>query len=327
MTALEEMQHVVVTGHGRSGTNLVLDLLDTSADTICRNEANEVAGAHLNALEPGFFPFNTSAQEAFERLLHESIYYRSARDRFLYRHKTFYQRTPLALAYLYLLQFTHARAKLHPKSAHKEWKLPAMVYNQEALKTAVGVHKILLWPARLLAAQRALHTLRIIHVIRAPEAFLQSWYARYVLFHPRGAEYVFEENCLSGCHIASHFGRDTRALYTDGYSLEALLEGEAWRWRYVNEVMFDALKESPRYLLVNYADLMRSKSEVAEQVASFCGLEFSQRMHDRVGQNQNRLFTSRNRQLLDPELVARISNRVLENSTLSTLFELVPKQN
>jgi hypothetical protein len=322
----DEVQHVVVTGHGRSGTNLVLDLLDASANTICRNEANEIPDACLNRLEPGYFPPETQDAEVFWALLNDSIYYRSNRDRFRYWHKNFYRQTLLQSTYLNMLQHSHLRKALHPLTAGKEWKLPDGIYNRQAVAAAVAVHKILLWPGRLLSAHEALDKLKLIHVIREPEGFLQSWYGRYVLHHPNGGEQVFADNRSSVVRIMSCFGRDAETLYAGGYTLKALLESEMWRWRYANEVMFDALSGSQRYLLVTYADAVHRKSEVAEKLANFCGVQFDEGMRKRIGQNENTLFANRKQHLLDPTLVDEVSHRVLESSTLSAVFAPVPQK-
>lgn len=320
MTTENEMQHVIVTGHGRSGTNLVLDLLDTSPHTICRNEANEIRDACLNQLEPGFFPPETQDSDVFWTLLNKSIYYRSNRDRFRYWHKEFYNQAPLQSAYLGMLRYAHLRKALHPWQSGKEWRLPEGIYDKQSVAAAVAVHKILLWPGRLLTAHSALEQLRIVHVIRNPEDFLQSWYARYVLERSGGPEQVFRDNHPSANRIMSYFGRDGQALYSDGFELEALIESEMWRWRYVNEILFKSLKDSQRYLIITYSDATRRTVDVAERLTDFCGLEFSSQMRARIQHNENTLFARRKKYSLNPELAKSTVRRVLSDSPLKDLI-------
>ena len=46
-------RYVLITGQGRSGTNWLLEILDQSRQTHCRNEPNGCAGSALSALPLG----------------------------------------------------------------------------------------------------------------------------------------------------------------------------------------------------------------------------------------------------------------------------------
>src|SRR5262249_7473253 len=48
--------YVLIAGCGRSGTNWLLDILNQSRQTHCRNEPNQCAGSALAALPRGFAP-------------------------------------------------------------------------------------------------------------------------------------------------------------------------------------------------------------------------------------------------------------------------------
>jgi len=43
-------KYVIVTGHGRSGSNLILDMLDCHEATFCRNESNKLKSSKLSRL-------------------------------------------------------------------------------------------------------------------------------------------------------------------------------------------------------------------------------------------------------------------------------------
>jgi hypothetical protein len=57
--------YALIAGHGRSGTNWLLHLLDRSATTHCRNEPNEIAGNAFAALPTPFVPIADGDADAF----------------------------------------------------------------------------------------------------------------------------------------------------------------------------------------------------------------------------------------------------------------------
>src|SRR3712207_4350983 len=55
-TTPQQADYVLIVGHGRSGTNWLLDILDNSPRTHCRNEPNEIAASPLAKLPSPYVP-------------------------------------------------------------------------------------------------------------------------------------------------------------------------------------------------------------------------------------------------------------------------------
>jgi len=86
-----DRKYVVITGHGRSGSNLLLDMMDCHEATFCRNEPNELKLSRLsglpNPLMPEALPADFSCQ--FSAALEEAAVCNGARDRVRHSHKQY----------------------------------------------------------------------------------------------------------------------------------------------------------------------------------------------------------------------------------------------
>ena len=76
--------HVLVVGHGRSGTNMVLDLLDCHRMSFCRNEPNELHGTAFTGLGDAMFgdPVPEDFAARWQRAVIRTARSNGARDRF-----------------------------------------------------------------------------------------------------------------------------------------------------------------------------------------------------------------------------------------------------
>lgn len=319
-----DFQHVIITGHGRSGTNLVLDLLDCSSTTICRNEPNEVTRSSFRNLKDGFFPPDNPEEDApeFGRVLAASKERMSPRDRFPVDYKRHYRNRFGLKRFLDIRGRRPGRralALLRGADYSEEWAIPHVFYDIDAFKAALPVYKILLWSGRIAASHDVLTGQKVIHVVREPRSFIMSWYARYVVAVHGGEQKVFYDNMRSAQDISRHYGHDP--IDMRAFSVPGLIESELWRWRYVNEHLYDALKGSPRYLPVTYATVMSSKPEAARNMAAFCGLDYDPAFEKRVRGNENTLFAKRQDPILDRNMVDDLIATVMEGSTLTSLLE------
>ena len=76
--------YVIVVGHGRSGTNMVLDLFDCHRGTLCRNEPNELHGSAFTGLGDAMFgdPIPSDFADRWHAAVMQSMGSNGARDRF-----------------------------------------------------------------------------------------------------------------------------------------------------------------------------------------------------------------------------------------------------
>lgn len=320
-----DFQHVIVTGHGRSGTNLVLDLLDCSSQTLCRNEPNEVLKSGFDALGEGFFPPAVPDRDAelFGNSLVAAKKRVSVRDRFPLpvNYKSHFQYSFGLKRFMDLRGRRPSRKILRVvKGADysEEWGIPDLFLKTSAFRSAVPVYKILLWSGRIAASHATLNGQKVIHVVRDPQSFIMSWYARYVGSVEGGDEKVFYDNMRSALQIAEHFGHDASAMRA--FSVPGLIESELWRWRFVNEHLYCNLKGSPRYLPIIYKQIMSGKVATAERMADFCGLPFDKAFAKRVGDNENVLFKQRKDPVIDRAIVAERIETVMKGSPLAPLL-------
>ena len=308
--------HVLVVGHGRSGTNMVLDLFDCHRMTFCRNEPNELHGAAFTGLGDAMFgdPEPSDFAARWQQAVAQSIRSNGARDRFG-TDKDYFRSDLHARLGQAVMSRARLRARLLPRQDGRtveEWPCPGLYYDHEALARALPVLKILLAPAWTRRAHDLGGTQRVVHVIRRPEGFVQSWWSRYVTGIGGGPEQVFADNLPSLRRILQHFGR--AGEMPQGYSLRALLVSELWRWRYMNEMLADGLSGSERYLPVPYEAVMAERTAWAEKIYAFAGLEMTAAARAQVTGMRNTLFGQRKPDGLEPGLVAAAVDEITADS-------------
>lgn len=326
MTGPELQKHILVVGHGRSGTNMVLDLLDCHPDTFCRNEPNELVGTAFTDLGDAMFPEPDRAgfEANWRRSIARTIRASGARDRFV-TDKDYFRSDWRARIGQSLMSRGKIRACLLPRSGGKvveEWPCPGLYYDSAAQARALPVLKILLCPAWTLRAHDLIPSQHVVHVVRRPQGFIQSWWGRYVTGIGGGPEKVFADNQPSLIRILKYFGH-TQDM-APAYSLEALVASELWRWRYVNEVMLAQLSGSPRYLKLAYEEVMADKLHWAKNIYGFAGLEMTPASRHAVKTMENTLFGARKPDGLDPALVADAIEQVMAGSQWRTQLLNVP---
>lgn len=318
MAGTELQKHVTIVGHGRSGTNLALDLFDCHRNTFCRNEPNELAGTGFDALGDAFFaqPEVPDFPARWQAAVTKTIRSCGVRDRF--GPDKIYFRSSLRTR---IGQEVMSRATLRAPllfGSGEEWPCPGFYYDKPAQARALPVLKILLTPAWILQAHDAFPTQHIVHVVRPPAGFIQSWWNRYVTGIGGGPEKVFADNQPSVQRILAHFGREEMPAT---YSQQGLLVSELWRWRYMNELLLESLHGDPRYLLAPYADLTQNRLSWAERLYDFAGLEMDDAARAKIASMENTLFGARKTDAVDPALIAEATEQVLSDSPWAEMLK------
>lgn len=309
-----DLEHIIVAGHGRSGTNLALNLLDCSAQTICRNEPNEIEGTFA-PLGDGFFPPDDPERDArlLSTALDQAIFLNSRRDNPNYAHKPYVRNANLLLLYVRILN----RLSRHTAGHESERRLPSLLYVPSEIAKCLPVFKILLWPGRIAATHAHLPGQRVIHVVRNPATFLKSWFTRYVHETAGDETRVFQDNLPSIRKILPIFGQDPDRIST--FNDRNLLESELWRWRYMNETLYAALHQSERYMHVIYTDLVSEPEQHAERMMAFCGLQTDPALEARIGRTEN-IFRPSGAKQPDANLIADVVETVMSGSRLCEIL-------
>ena len=283
---------VLITGRGRSGSHRVLDILDCSEDTLCRNELNKLEGGALAALPNGFFlgdqgeGFPALWREARDRAARSF----GARDHLGVRPKAYladWQRERVA-PILAKRSARRALSALAPKLRAEEWPAGPL-YGGKDVERAVPVFKALMcqgWADAILPADPYFF---VVHNMRRPDDFLRSWWERYVLAH--GPEKVWADSLETIGRVLEAFG-EAPGRFTD-YSDAGLVETEVWRWRYVNEFLFERYADHPRYAVVTFQEASDDPVALARRLYAMVGLGFGDAEEARVEALRNTKFKPR----------------------------------
>ncbi|MEO1013661.1 MAG: hypothetical protein AAFX08_00585 [Pseudomonadota bacterium] len=288
----QPVEYVVIAGHGRSGSNRLLDVFDQHPRTLCRNEPNEASGSPFDALPGGFFldgPDRHGFIDAWRRAIAQAGRQASVRDRLAVECKDYAGpawRRRIARPALARPRVRALAAFAAPALRQETFPAAPLFAAAAALEQSLPVFKLLLKPGWLLTAFPEEPGMRLALNVRAPRPFLRSWRRRYVA--AVGPEKVFADNHATLGRILDHFGESADRF--DRFTEATLYESELWRWRYMNETLFTACRNDPRFALVTYEGFEESIAEEARRLYDLAGLEFDDAARTRVESMRNTLF-------------------------------------
>ena len=312
--------HIVIAGHGRSGSNRLLDILDCHPNTFCRNEPNEIAGSAFLDLPNGFFPSgNADFVDQWQKAVERARFEVSGRDRLGTIPKNFHASPASRLLGRYILAKRRLRQNLGlfmPDWRRETWSASSGYADREKLAGATPVFKILLSQGWLLDALPHEPSLRVILNIREPRAFLRSWFYRYV--DAVGRDQVHHDNMRTMTQILDHFGVDDPGIST--FNDANLLKSELWRWRYVNEPLFVAFRDHPQFMVATYEEMDADLAAVSARCLAFCDLEVTPSISAEIAQLKNSLFPDKPRDLEADDIVDDIVSKVLTDSPLPEIW-------
>lgn len=310
---------LIIAGNGRSGSNRLLDFLDKSTLTICRNEPNKIVGGEFFDIGHEYLAqgFKHDQLDQLLLALHRATIRRSSRDRLDFKNKTYINRSGKVL--LPLMEKQKIRQLLMGLSIiqdQNEWTLHHSFMKPEIFPQSLLVLKLIACPVWAKALIKKSPHIRILHNIRNPIEYLNSWYNRFIL---NGVGYKsFKQNFSDMPKIFEYFGKPI-PTGLDSVTVENLVEVELWRWRYVNEFIYNHAGCSDRYLMVTYADIEHDPKVVLKKVYDFANLTLDDKMLESVHSMKNKLFSKPHTDRLDQALCARLLGKVMTGSTLNTL--------
>jgi hypothetical protein len=319
--------YAIIVGQGRSGTNWLLDLLDLSPRTHCRNEANELADSPLAQLPSPTVrnDFSEDFGQQWDRAIALSALRLGARDSIGTHPKDHLYEPARRLGGAALLNKNKARKLLSlttPSLGTTEWFVPWWFASERSLKGAYLVLKLNQVPAwaqwLLLNRPQAL----VIHIVRHPGGFLNSWQKRYLaLEDPEAVKKAnfqrLEQIAKSDPHWAERFG-----------NLEAMSvhESELWYWCYATETIHNEgcdprsapVENRKNYLPVVYEELVADALAKTKQIYEKCHLPWTVDIERKVTQkafNSKTIATAWRNKLSSEhvKLVERILDRSLMN--------------
>lgn len=311
--------HVIIGGAGRSGSNRLLDLFDCHPEVVCRSEPAGLAGGEFRAFAPdGDPPVGPADLERFASAAARARARRGAIDRQMRLDKSFFRPRLVAAAGQRLLASARARrvlVRLGLIDGVQEWTLPRLYVDQARLAETLLVLKGFK-PRLILRLHDTDPQVRVVHNIRRPDAYLQSWYNRFALKRDPGAVFARQRAGLERMRPSLGIGPED----LDPDPLTAMLEAQLLQWRYRNETLFAALRASPRYTVSHYDWAEADQVGEARRLYEFVGLDWEAGAAARVGRMQNTLFARPHREALDTAIIARAVDRALAGSCLHAIL-------
>lgn len=309
----------MVVGEGRSGTSWLLQLLDTSRRTHCRNEPDTIAECSPFTKLPKPLILTEDLAAALDRdwdgAVHETATRIGRRDFPVPVRKDhlhgFAQRAGLVRAIN--RRPRRILSKLMPSLRGGEFNLPSWIGSRARLEAAVPVLKMIqipAWTAWVLAHRPGA---RVAHIVRHPGGFLNSWRNRHVSKH--NETFVRAENRKRLDEIRQRF-----PAWSDRFGdIDAMsvVESELWYWRYATETINAAGAGRSNYHLVLYEHLAADPPGVARRIFDFAELEWTSDVEHRIRatSNESEALAAAWRSKLSTDDVAAIE-RVMTGSVM-----------
>lgn len=320
------MRYAIITGTGRSGTNWLLDTLDTSPETHCRNEPHGLVGTALNRFplvwtephvdRPGYY------RDHWDQVAHQTARRFGIRDHNITYTKPYLHPWSNHLNASRLMTGPRARrvvSRVDRRLARTEWLMPSWVGSQRSLEQSLAVLKILIDAPLLEWLLEERPDVPVVHIVRHPGGRLNSWLTR--LLGPMNREQRVElhaHRVARAERIRSHDPQWAQ-LMPEPHEL-TLIELELWFWRYVNETKIAVGSGRPSYRLMRFDDLAADPVPQSEQTFRHVGLRWDETIRGRVDAGtQTSVFGS----VTDPQVIAQAWRSELDPANVETIDKIM----
>lgn len=226
-------------------------------------------------------------------------------------------RRPVGAWMIKLSRYTKVRRTLrwvYPPIGRMEWPLPNWVVDHEQLQRACMVLKLNQAPGWTVWMLKNRPTHRVIHNVRHPGGFLNSWRNRWL--KKSDQKDVLQRNRNRLRLVAEHdpvwaarFG-DIEAMDVE--------RSEIWYWRYSNEVIWEAGRTLAHYQLSVFEDVSQQPLESMRRLYEFADLPWNDQVEAGVRANTkaSEHIAGKWRSALEPHQV-EIVDTVLTDSPMS----------
>lgn len=317
----------MIAGHGRSGTNWLLEILNYSPLTICRNELNEYPGSSFEQLGSPYVAELPSTQlsAAWLAAASEARYHMGERDELFPRvEKHYFRRVPHVLGLNRLMMRRSLRRLLstvYPAFGGSEWRIPGVLIHRDRLAAAQTILKINQAPGWITHLLNHHPNVGIVHIIRHPAGMLRSWRNRYL--YTQDADAVRRDSIdrlLFVCRNDPAFAQSNRLSNFEEMSVEEL---ELWFWRYSSEKVDQLGCNRPNYRRVIFGDLAAKPELHSAAIYQFCGLEYSSAVRARIAESSQRSVSIARRWQTEPHSTDyALIEKVLSGSPLKGIWSI-----
>ncbi|MEX0653285.1 MAG: sulfotransferase [Phycisphaeraceae bacterium] len=321
---MNQMPYILIVGHGRSGTNWLLSLLDRSSETHCRNEPNELGGEPWARLPSPWVcrPYDAAVGAQWDEAVAWSAGRVGLRDHRLPEAKTHVHGWARSLGLDRMMKGPKLRrvaSVAQPALAEAEWPAPRWWARPAVLAEAVAVLKLNQAPGWACWALTQRPKATVVHIIRHPGGFLNSYLNRWLAGHDRDA--VTGRNRERLRQIAE-VDREWAGRFGDVEAMSAEA-AELWFWRYAAEMIHRTGDGRPNYHLVVYERLAMQPFEQTRRLYEACGLAWSATVEQAVREGASASRSTAIAQAWRDRLSAehqRMIDDVLADSPLQALW-------
>ena len=318
-----ESKYILIVGQGRSGTNWLLDLLDLSPNTHCRNEPDELKNSRLAQLPSPTVrhPLDDSFPSEWDQAVASASLSMGDRDRIGSRRKSHIYEPVRRLGGGLVLGKRRVRqflSPVFPGLGQPEWLIPWWFAPPDVLKQALTVLKINMAPAWADWVLRNRPTVLVIHIVRHPGGFLNSMSRRY--WADQDITVVKQNNRERLRQIVKHEPEwAERFGDIDAMSVE---ESELWYWRYASETIHTTGEGRPNYVQLVYEDLVANPIEVAKHVYEKCHLPWTKEIEAEIAKSasSSTAIATAWYKKLEPEQIELVQ-RILDSSLMSQWWD------
>lgn len=287
-------QYAIVTGQGRSGTNWVLDILDASRETICKNEPNVVNGSPFGKLTPLWLMAGGRREldREWDSIAEETCTTISDRDHRLTVNKHYLHSWAHKLGLPSLMARPRIRAVLArtvvPSLAGNIWRMPRAVGNPADLEEAYGIIKVNRVPLLVDWVLRNRTNVPVVNIIRHPCGRHASYANRFLASRDGAEELEQTKKTLRRIADADpEWAAKFRSIDPMGIDSMGHAGSQTWLWRFVNETIEISGAQNPRYKRIVYEEMVADPIPFARSVYQLMGLEWTEEVASHVGGGLN----------------------------------------
>jgi len=164
-----------------------------------------------------------------------------------------------------------ALSRFVPSLRGEEWEIPRWLGSQAGLARSLPIVKLVTPPGWATFVLRRRPAIPVLHIVRHPGGFLNSWANRYLALND--PEAVLAANLARLREIVAE-DPSWAERFGDIASMNAE-ESELWYWHYANEVVFRAGDSQPAYCRIFYEELVQDPVPVMRSVYERCNLTWT----------------------------------------------------
>ncbi|CDN12122.1 hypothetical protein RintRC_6544 [Richelia intracellularis] len=211
-----------------------------------------------------------------------------------------------------------------PQLNQPDWLIPWWFANSQALEEASTVLKLNQAPAWADWVLNNRSNTTVIHIVRHPGGFLNSWQKRYLKINDTNEVKKANAKRLKQIadidpYWAKLFG-DINAMKVD--------QSELWYWRYASETIDAAGNGKSNYKRIIYEDLVSDTLTISKQIYEKCNLSWTKEVEASISNStsNSNVIASAWRKHLNNQQIALVE-RVVSDSPISHWWSDILPQN